>query len=83
MPAQPRVLRRTLDGEIARLEGFVRRMESRYECSSDFVAEATRCGHMKETAEIARWIETYRTLTSLREARDAGSETGSATTSTG
>lgn len=82
MGAEPRVIRRSLDDEIARLEGFVRRMESRYECSSDFVIEATRCGHMKETAEIARWIESYRTLTSLREARDAGSGTGSATTNT-
>lgn len=77
-----RVHKESVSDAIGRLEAYVRRQESRYECSSDFVAEATKGGHMKETAEIGRWLASYRMLTSLKEARNAGNGTGTRTKTT-
>lgn len=75
-----RVIQEPLADTVRRLETFVGRMERRYECLSSFAVEAVACGQMKETAEVARWLISYRTLQRLR---DYGPETGMSTTSTG
>ena len=59
---------------IRRLETYCQRLERRYECSSEFALQAARNGYLKETAEVARWLISYRTLLQLREA--AGPEAG-------
>ncbi|MCK6563591.1 MAG: hypothetical protein L6Q80_02440 [Dehalococcoidia bacterium] len=62
---------------IHRLETFVARMERRYECSSEEMAEAILAGKARETAEIARWLGEFRVLTNLRNTRAAGCPAGS------
>ena len=62
----PRVVQESVDSTIQRLETFVSRMERRYECESSFAAQAVACGHMKDTAEVSRWLISYRTLQRLR-----------------
>lgn len=57
----------TLDQTVARLETFLARMERRYECPSESLADALRNGSIRETAEISRWLTSYRTLRRLRE----------------
>ena len=66
-----------LKDTIQRLSTFVRRMEQRYECTSELMAAAVEQHHMKETAEIASWLISYRTLQHLLV--DRGSESGTAT----
>ena len=51
---------------IRRLESYVQSMEIRYECPSTFAEEAVRRGRMTETAEVSRWLTSYRTLLRLR-----------------
>jgi hypothetical protein len=72
-----------IDEAIEGLERYVQRMERRYECSSQFAVEATKCGHMKETAEIARWLTSYHELLELRELRVQAQEAGTPTKTTG
>ena len=74
--SKPRVVSRTVDQEIQRLETYVGRMEARYERDSAEAAAALASGSLKETAEVARWIGNYNVLMSLREAPAGGSETG-------
>ena len=62
-----RVRREPVEQTIQRLETYVRRMEHRYEVTSEDVLQDVREGRMKETAEIARWLIGYRMLVSLRE----------------
>jgi hypothetical protein len=78
--SKERTVREPVEQTIHRLEVFVARMERRYECSSAFAAEAVACGHMKDTAEVSRWLISYRTLQHLKAL--AGSETGKSTIST-
>ena len=56
-------------------------MERRYECSSEFMAEIVVAGYQRETAEIARWLNDYRTLQSLTENDDREASTATTTTS--
>lgn len=77
--SRPRVVEEPIEETVRRLEAFVRRMERRYECSSDDMASAVR-GGAKETAEVARWLISFRTLQRLRAA--IGHETGTPTIST-
>ena len=63
---------------IHRLETFVRRMERRYECKSECALEDVRGGRMRETAEVARCLISYRALQRLRGY--VGAEIGSDTT---
>lgn len=65
---------------IERLRTYVRRMERRYECPSDVMSLSVLHGHMKETAEVSKWLSCYRTLRELMEL--AGPETGITTTTT-
>ena len=68
-----------VEAAIERLRTFVGRMEHRYECSSDFMVSAVANGHMKETAEVARWLTSYRTLQRLLA---RGQEPGTSTPTT-
>ena len=66
-----------LERTVARLETFLSRMERRYECSTAAAADAVERGEMKPTAEIGKWLTSYRTLLRLKElaAREAPSTT--------
>ena len=66
---------------IERLGTYVRRLEARYECSSEEMATLVRSGYTKGTAEISLWLQQYRVLEQLREA--VGNEAGTPTTTTG
>lgn len=80
--SKPRVVRRTVDQEIRRLETYIRRMESHFGRELVEVADAVASGSLRETAELARWITNYNVLMSLREAPAVGNETGLPTSST-
>jgi len=80
MTTEARRRTESIDTTIRRLETFCRRMERRYECSSDFALQATQNGYFKETAEVGSWLISYRTLLQLREG--AGRERGTSTTTT-
>jgi hypothetical protein len=56
-----------LDATIARLHTFLARMERRYECSTEEALQAVNRGEMKATAEVGRWLTSYRTLLHLKE----------------
>ena len=75
------VRRESVEKTIERLVTFIGRMERRYECSSDSMATAVVAGTMRETTEIARWLNDYRTLQRLREQTDSDSLTSTTTTS--
>lgn len=68
---------------IKRMEVFVCRMERRYECSSDVMEREVHEGRYRETREVGKWLAEYHLLTRLRVLEVAGSEAGSALTSTG
>ncbi len=51
-----RVVRTTVDEEVARLRTFIGRMEHRYEFSSKDMEEGIAGGRIRETAEISRWL---------------------------
>ena len=74
---EPRTVRVPLSQAIRRLEVFVCRMERRYECPSSDADETVRSGKLRETAEVAKWLISYRTLQRLRAY--AGEETGTST----
>ena len=76
-----RVRRESIDATVSRLRTFIARMERRYECSSEFMAEIVGAGYQRETAEIARWLNDYRTLQSLTENDDHEVSTATTTTS--
>jgi len=67
----------SIDQTIARLETFVHRMERRYEFPSSCLADALDSGEMRETAEVSRWLTSYRTLRRLKG--DVGEEAPSST----
>ncbi len=77
--SEPRVIEEAVEDTIERLSTFVARMERRYERSSTDMLCAVREG-APETAEVARWLISFRTLQRLRAA--IGHETGTRTTST-
>ena len=54
------------EATIERLSTYVGRMERRYECTSDFMVEASSCGYVKETAEVSKWLTSYRTRRRLQ-----------------
>lgn len=61
---------------IRRLETFVARMERRYECSSEEMAQAIRSGKARETAEVARWLGEFGVLVNLKAAHARGCADG-------
>lgn len=69
------VVEQPLSEAISRLSTYVRRMEQRYECKSPVMAAAVEERMVKETAEVARWLISYRTLLRLRAERGAGTDT--------
>ncbi len=75
-----RVRREPVETTAERLRTFCKRMERRYECSSDFMAAAVAAGDMRSTAEIARWLSDYRTLQRLTESGDPEGPTSTTTT---
>ena len=77
--SKPRVTREPVEVSIARLQAFVFRMEHRYERLTADVIRSVEGGEIHETAEIAKWILSYRTLESLR---NGGSTTGTPMSST-
>lgn len=77
-----RVRQTTLDREIERLDTFVRRMERRYESSSEDMIAAIRHERVKETAEIAQWLVSFWALQELRALRGNGRTIGTRTKTT-
>lgn len=77
-----RVRRESLEETTRRLETLVRRFERRYECSSQVMADATRSGLVKETAEISTWLSSYRVLKNLRRRSGASGRTAGTLTTT-
>lgn len=79
--AEPRTqaIQEPVEETIRRLERFVARMERRYESPSAEATKAVIGGTLKETAEVSRWLISYRTLQRLRA---HGRETGTSTTTT-
>ena len=75
--AQVRTVREPVSATIRRLETIVARMERRYECESAAMLRATRCGQVRETAEIGKWLIDFQTLNQLR--RQCGVTTGTPT----
>ena len=80
-PREIPVLTEDISAAIERLGTYVRRLEARYECSSEEMTALVRSGRMKSTAEISNWLQQYRVLEQLREA--VGNEAGTPTTTTG
>ena len=68
----PRLRVRRVDPaeERARLETYVRRMERRYEYSSDEMLGRLQSGVQKCTAEISQWMFNYRGLVRRRDGYD-------------
>ena len=68
----PRLRVRRVDPaeERARLETYVRRMERRYEYSSDEMLGRLQSGVQKCTAEISQWMYRYRGLVRWLEGYD-------------
>ncbi len=79
-PSSVRVERESVDDTIKRLETYVRRLEARYECSSNAMSTAVNAGDMRATAEVCRWLTADRTLARLKN--DAGRAAGTSTTIT-
>jgi hypothetical protein len=77
-----RVRRESVDEAVTRLRTHLERYEARYECRSDFMVQAIECGHMKETAEIGRWLSSYQALQALLETQAGGRTTGTRTKAT-
>lgn len=78
--AEARVCQIGLDETIERLHTYVQRMERRYECTSELALSSVAQGHMKETAEVSKWLTSYRSLLQLREAAGLAPGTTTATT---
>lgn len=76
------VVELSLRDAIDRLSTYVRRMEQRYECKSPVMAAAVEERMVKETAEIARWLISYRTLLRLQAEQGAGTDTRATAKST-
>jgi len=76
---EPRTVHLTVGEMVSRLDVFVSRMERRYECTSEAMADEVASGRARETAEISRWLGEYQALIRLRA---HGRETGSTTSST-
>ena len=76
-----RTVRVPLSQAIQRLEVFCCRMERRYEYPSWAADDAVRSCQLRETAEVAKWLISYRTLQRLRAY--AGEEIGTSTPTTG
>lgn len=60
------VVTEPIEATVKRLETYVQRMERRYEVASEEVLRGVSCHQVKETAEIGRWLSSYRALQSLR-----------------
>lgn len=69
------IRRESVDETINRLETYIRRFERRYECSSETMARAVARGKMRETAEIARWLNAFDALNNLKSRRQSGGGT--------
>ncbi len=76
------VRRESVHEAIRRLEVFISRCERRYECSSDDMVASVRSGHLKETAEISKWLTAHRVLKGLK-ARHGRTTNGATTKSIG
>lgn len=74
--------RESVDETVGRLQTYIHRLERRYECSSKVMADAVKCDLVKETADISRWLSTYRVLLSLEDETSSGRMTGTRTTTT-
>ncbi len=66
----------SIEQTIHRLRVFVHRFERRYECSSQTMLEYVLSGKTKETAEISKWLTTYRKLIELEKIGDNGRTIG-------
>jgi len=73
-----RVRQEPMSEAIKRLARFVQRFERRYELSSEAMFGELTSGRRKETAEISRWLSSYRVLNNLR-GQPPGRTTGTPT----
>ena len=70
-----RIRRESIQDTIRRLRTYTRRMELRYECTSEFMTSAVVNGHAKETAEVARWLTAHRSLERILARMDSTTQT--------
>jgi hypothetical protein len=74
--AESRSKTETIQQTIERLDQFVKRMERRYEMSSDQMTKLVQSGRFPETSEIAQWLTTHRRLQDFRSHLSGGATTG-------
>lgn len=74
-PADDRTRRGSYEDGIREFSATVRRMERRYECSSEEMLGAVRSGKTRETWDICQWLVAYDHLKALQ--RSAGLAAGS------
>lgn len=79
-PADDRTRRTSYEDGVREFSAIVRRMERRYECSSEEMLGAVRSGKTKETWDICQWLVAYDHLKALR--KSAGLAAGSPTNAT-
>ena len=79
-PRETPVLTEDISTVIERLCTYVRRLETRYECSSEEMTTMVGSGYMKSTTEISNWLQQYRVLKELQE--EVANEAGTPTTTT-
>lgn len=60
---------RELNGEVEYVESRIRRLESRYEKSSDRMLSELKAGALDETAEIGHWLMLLKTRERLDRRR--------------
>ncbi len=80
-----KIVRRTVDEDIDRIEAFIASMERKYKMSSDAMAKAAWKDHSLDTPEVATWLIKHRTLKDLRQVKaqaESGTTTGTPTTIT-
>ena len=70
-----------LETEVRELQANIRKMELRYECSSEYMYRAVLDGRMRETFEVCEWMADYYYLQEILASDEYAALNGSATTS--
>ena len=65
------------------LRASIKRLETRYEMSSEDMERAVKSGTMKETREVGKWLQHHRVLNRLTDMGGTRSRATGASTKTG